>query len=402
MVASIHSTDIQPHYVGRPWTYSVMPNDKLRSGDLVYLIAGQSGLYGFGYVTKIGPNQDPASEDQMIKVTVSRPVMQEGLVSSEEINREPEVDGIVNRLDGNFVELSPKQTNMLNKLMRSHGSDAPDDVPEILDVFDKFGIRDETTFQPKLRQAVENHNLVSVLFADLDNFKAVNGTYGHDAGNDVLRATFEIVEKVLQDKGELFHPHGDEMIILLADLNDAEARKLAEDIRVTVERHNFPNIGRGFVSTTIGFATYPDTCKRWEDLKKEANLAAMRAKKVGKNIVANCIEKLEAPPIVSDADIAQAQLKLKRIDALNEGRPMADHDEAKIKLQKIFTLEPLVERLKAEGRPAAARKLERQINAIQNEGRVATTIQRKVDRLNDLAAEEMAMAEDERRKKNER
>lgn len=53
MVAPIHSTEIHHTYIGRPWRYQVISNNRIRSGDLVYLIAGQSGVYGFGYITNI-------------------------------------------------------------------------------------------------------------------------------------------------------------------------------------------------------------------------------------------------------------------------------------------------------------------------------------------------------------
>jgi diguanylate cyclase (GGDEF)-like protein len=399
MAASIHSTDIQPYYIGKPWPYRVAPNDKLLSGDLVYLFAGQSGVYGWGYITKIEQYQDDVQKG-MMKVTVSRPVVQEGIVSLALIYQDKQLSDIIRRLDGNFVELTPKETNAFNKLLRSQGAEGPPDIPEIQDRIGKFGIRDDYSFDPKLALAIEQYNLASVLFGDLDKFKPVDDTCGHDVGDQVIKDALDVAQSVIQDRGELFHPHGDEMLVLLPNLNDRDARELAERIRVAIEKHQFPVIGQGFVTTTIGVATYPDTCKQWEDLKKSADLTAMQAKKVKRNWVVNCLDVLNIPLPISDGELADAQLELRRLDALSEDRP--GHEKAKTKRQKMIILEGLIKRLQNEGRPAMAWTLQRQVEGIMNDGRVATSSQRKLHKILDIEAERNALREEENRSKRGR
>jgi hypothetical protein len=74
MASSIYGSDINSTFAGRPWPYRVYPNDKLRSGDLVYLLFGDTGLYAWGYITGIERYHDPDLDREMMKLLVSRPV----------------------------------------------------------------------------------------------------------------------------------------------------------------------------------------------------------------------------------------------------------------------------------------------------------------------------------------
>jgi len=150
----------------------------------------------------------------------------------------------------------------------------------------KFGVKDSSTFQTKVKLAVKEYNRASVLFLDLDNFKSVNDNYGHITGDQVIREALEVVKGITQEEGELFHRSGDEMLVLLPNANDESARDIAERIRAGIENYNFSTIGRSLVTTTIGLATYPETCERWEDLENTADQLAMNAKRTSKNSVA--------------------------------------------------------------------------------------------------------------------
>jgi diguanylate cyclase (GGDEF)-like protein len=220
-----------------------------------------------------------------MNVLVSRPVVQGGLGSCAEIDQHPELTGILDQLDGNFVELKPKQANALNSVIALHRAQAPPDVPEIQDQIGKFGVRDATSFQPKLERAIQKFNLASALFLDLDNFKAVNDSYDHDTGDLVIRRTLELVQSRMEQDGEVFHRSGDEVMVLLPNVNQSDAKRLAEEIRCAIEQETFSVIGQGIITATVGGATYPDACARWEELSKLADQTAMRAKKIGKNLV---------------------------------------------------------------------------------------------------------------------
>jgi diguanylate cyclase (GGDEF)-like protein len=284
LVSSIHSENINSTYVGRPWPYRVLPNERLRTGDLVYLLAGQSGLYGWGYITDIQRDRDP-DQQEMMNLLVSRPVVQGGLGSPAEIDQHLELTGILDQLEGNFVELKPKQANALNSVIALHRAQSPPDVQEIQDQIGNFGVRNATSFQPKLELAIQKFNLASALFLDLDNFKAVNDRYDHDTGDLVIRRTLKLAQSVIGHDGDVFHRSGDEVMMLLPNVNQSKAKQIAEEIRSAIEQEPFAVVGRGVVTATIGGATYPDNCAHWEELSKVADQTAMRAKRIRKNLV---------------------------------------------------------------------------------------------------------------------
>jgi len=81
---------------------------------------------------------------------------------------------------------------------------------------------------------------VSVLYLDLDNFKAVNDKYRHEGGDICIGEAAEIFGKVIQHKGRLYRLHatGDEFVILLPNFDQSEARATAERIRMAIEQQN--------------------------------------------------------------------------------------------------------------------------------------------------------------------
>ena len=76
---------------------------------------------------------------------------------------------------------------------------------------------------------------LAVLEMDLDNFKAVNDTLGHRAGDEALRLFFSVVRKVVNFKGDVYRRGGDEVLAFAPELDPTAARTLAEEIRAEVE-----------------------------------------------------------------------------------------------------------------------------------------------------------------------
>jgi len=103
---------------------------------------------------------------------------------------------------------------------------------------------------------------------------------------------------------------------------------------------------------------------------------------------------------IDEFGIRDAQLEMQRLDALSEDGP--EYNRAGTKLQKIFILQGLIKRLQREGRPAMAWKLQRQVEAITNDGRVATSSQRKLDKILDIEAERNVLREEANRSKRGR
>ena len=219
-----------------------------------------------------------------MKLLVSRPVVQTSLVSAREIQQTEEIAGIMNALQGNFVALTPKQCNALNGLIRLHGAEAPADVSEFEDQIGTFGVRNTTSLDAKLRRAAERCEVVSVLFMDLDNFKAVNDEFDHATGDQVIREALDLVQSLIATVGELFHRSGDEMVVLLPSQSASDSHPIAERIRLAIEQKEFSTIGSGVVTATIGLVSYPES-PELDQLVNRADQVAMQGKKRAKNHV---------------------------------------------------------------------------------------------------------------------
>jgi GGDEF domain-containing protein len=81
------------------------------------------------------------------------------------------------------------------------------------------------SFIEKRKSQGEGGNFV-IMFCDIDQFKLINDTYGHDAGDAVLNAVGERLTKLIQREGDIVsHPHGDEFIVLFEGANEKDILK---------------------------------------------------------------------------------------------------------------------------------------------------------------------------------
>lgn len=125
----------------------------------------------------------------------------------------------------------------------------------------------------------------SLLYTDLDNFKDVNDTIGHSAGDNVLMVLADILKAVLRTEDVVFRLGGDEFAVLLDGIEGREALLAAERLRAAVEAHRFELQGRVFpLSLSIGVVRIDGTLALGE-LLSEADTAMYRAKAQGKNRV---------------------------------------------------------------------------------------------------------------------
>jgi diguanylate cyclase (GGDEF)-like protein len=149
------------------------------------------------------------------------------------------------------------------------------------------GLRNRYATLQELRSEVSdpvNVGRLAILFIDLDNFKTVNDTLGHNAGDIVLQMTAARLADAVGGTGVLSRIGGDEFVVVLKG-NDVErqAVQLAESIRETFEQP-FDVRGTSFViHASIGIALYSVGSESEIDLLKKADLAMYSAKDAGKN-----------------------------------------------------------------------------------------------------------------------
>ena len=126
--------------------------------------------------------------------------------------------------------------------------------------------------------------LCLILF-DVDNFKHINDTYGHLAGDFVLQSLSKIVRGLIREGDMLFRYGGDEFCLFTPSLPD-RARDIAERIRRTIEKQTFVYEGRQInVTVSLGVGVRVPEDKNWKAVCARADKAFYKAKKAGRNQV---------------------------------------------------------------------------------------------------------------------
>lgn len=135
-----------------------------------------------------------------------------------------------------------------------------------------------------LEEALRHHKKVGILSIDIDNFKYMNDSYGHNFGDSFLQVVSEKLTNAIRNYDIISREGGDEFLIALPDLeNEADAAIVCESIKdsfvnaIMVENHSI------FTSMSIGISIFPNDGKEPESLIKNADNALHLAKKRGKN-----------------------------------------------------------------------------------------------------------------------
>ncbi|MGN7612441.1 diguanylate cyclase [Magnetococcales bacterium HHB-1] len=129
-------------------------------------------------------------------------------------------------------------------------------------------------------------NRLSILMMDLDHFKEVNDTYGHDAGDMVLKKLAKTLEKQVRSSDLIIRFGGEEFMVILHETGEGSGQEVAEKIRYAVEHLRISIPGAVLRKTiSIGLARFPtDSYDFWESVKY-ADLALYKAKSEGRNQV---------------------------------------------------------------------------------------------------------------------
>ncbi len=137
----------------------------------------------------------------------------------------------------------------------------------------------------EFKRAKALHTDFSLLFFDLDHFKKVNDTHGHDAGDMVLREFAALVRtNHIRPKDVFARYGGEEFILLLANTGLKDAADIAERIRSAIETHAFIYEGKRIpVTTSMGLAELKTGIESAGTLLKHADQALYAAKNAGRN-----------------------------------------------------------------------------------------------------------------------
>jgi diguanylate cyclase (GGDEF)-like protein/PAS domain S-box-containing protein len=133
-----------------------------------------------------------------------------------------------------------------------------------------------------LIQARRAGDRLAVLFLDLDRFKVVNDTLGHQAGDSLLQVVAARLKSCVREGDTVSRQGGDEFVIVLADLrHPADADRVAQKILHTVAKPMEIGASEFHLTTSIGISIYPDDAEDAAALLKQADTAMYHAKEQG-------------------------------------------------------------------------------------------------------------------------
>ncbi len=145
----------------------------------------------------------------------------------------------------------------------------------------------ETHLKALTEQAQTSGRPLSVLFADIDNFKSINDTYGHDAGDNVLREFAARFRRNTRNIDLACRVGGEEFIIVMPDTGMERAMQVGERLRAAIACEHFQanRDTRLEVTASVGIATLDGPFDSPEGLIKRADQALFIAKRGGRNRV---------------------------------------------------------------------------------------------------------------------
>lgn len=186
---------------------------------------------------------------------------------------------------------------------------------------------------------------LALLFIDLDNFKKVNDTEGHAAGDMLLIMLVERFKSRLREHDTLARLGGDEFIILLEDVHSKESvETLCKSLQQVVSEPFEINKRKYFVSTSIGISIFPSDDQNAEALIRKADMAMYKAKDRGKNNFQFYSKKLEYKAL---QDVEMEQKLRYAIETLQ----LSVYFQPKVDLQtsKVVAAEALIRWFREDG-----------------------------------------------------
>ncbi|HEX7509320.1 MAG TPA: diguanylate cyclase [Polyangia bacterium] len=172
---------------------------------------------------------------------------------------------------------------------------------------------------------------VAVLFIDLDGFKPINDTEGHETGDWLLKAVAQRLSECLREYDTAARLGGDEFVILLPDLTQSEdAAQVAERIRTSLASPFLTDDKRRLeISASIGVSLFPDHAESARDLLHASDEAMYSAKKSGRNRVVHS-RRLATPTPVTVADSTSGLVNLTWDASFASGNAFIDAEHGEL------------------------------------------------------------------------
>ncbi len=194
------------------------------------------------------------------------------------------------------------------------------------------GLINRSEFENRVKEALElsrqNDRQNALCYIDLDQFKLVNDTCGHSAGDELLKRLAGVLHNLMQNKDLVARLGGDEFGILLHDCDQAQAQKMAETVREALHEMHFKWDDKIFdVSGSIGLVMINRLSGSLSELLSAADLACYAAKDSGRNVVN-----------VYHADNVEIAEKYRQMQWLPRIREAIKNDEFELAIQSVESM----------------------------------------------------------------
>jgi two-component system sensor histidine kinase/response regulator len=142
----------------------------------------------------------------------------------------------------------------------------------------------EDRFEMAINGAIRSKQMAAVLFIDLDGFKQLNDSSGHDAGDIVLKNISKRLSSAIRREDTVSRFGGDEFVVIMTDVKAKEdvvtlARKIISQVNLPIKYYDTELV----VGASIGISIYPENGESWMLLLKHADNALYNVKRTGKN-----------------------------------------------------------------------------------------------------------------------
>ena len=121
----------------------------------------------------------------------------------------------------------------------------------------------------------------SLIYLDIDNFSNFNNTYGHDAGDIVLKNVASIVSNSIRSTDIAYRYGGEELVVILVDCTKEDATIIGQSIVMNIR--NYDNSPYSKMTISGGVASIPDDAQAFDQLLKASDTALLKAKNQGKD-----------------------------------------------------------------------------------------------------------------------
>jgi diguanylate cyclase (GGDEF)-like protein len=175
-----------------------------------------------------------------------------------------------------------------------------------------------------LKRVARNNSVVGVFFIDIDHFKQINDTLGHETGDRVLQQLATRLSQSLRDSDTLARLSGDEFVAVVEVTQPRQLAVVAASLQQRLKIPFTTRDGEVFVSASIGVSTYPTDGDDAEELLRNADRAMYRAKAQGRDTVRFYAAPLEAARSSQVAFKNALQRAIERDELLVHFQPLVD------------------------------------------------------------------------------